>query len=125
MITDILAAVVLAVIPLLTTWITSQVIPWLKARTTAERRKTLMMLARSAVRAAEQVFKGTRGEGAGAEKLTYAKNQVVADLQAAGEKVPEEALLVQYIEAAVLELTIRQEWALEHGLANDTDHCTC
>jgi len=117
---EILTAVILAVIPLLAAWITSQAIPWIKARTTAEQRKTLMMLVRSAVRAAEQVFKGKQGDGIGAEKLEYAKAHVRADLRAEGAKIPDDYILEEYIEAAMLELAIRQEWALtetvEHTL---------
>lgn len=115
---EVITAIAVACVPLLATWITTQAIPWLKARTTAEQRKTLMMLVRSAVRAAEQVFKGQQGETVSTEKLAYAKIHVIADLQAAGEKVPEEAQLVGCIEAAVLELTVRQEWALENGPAS-------
>jgi len=113
---DVITAMAVACVPLLAAWITSQVIPWIRARTTAEQRRTLMMLVRSAVRAAEQVFKNAQGDGVNEEKLAYAKKHVKADLQSAGARIPDDAVIAEYIEAAVLELRVRQEWALDQQL---------
>ena len=107
---DVITAIAAVCVPLLATWVTSRVIPWIKARTTAEQRKNLMALVRTVVRAAEQVFKGATGEGAGAEK----KGFVIAHLRAEGVTASDEALS-NMIEAAVLELHVKREWALEYG----------
>ena len=113
---DLIVAVAVACVPLLAAWIASTVVPWIKARTTAEQRKTLMMLVRSAVRAAEQVFKGKEGETVNGEKLEYAKEHLKADLKASGEKIPDETVIEEYIEAAVLELHVKQDWSLDQPL---------
>lgn len=111
---EVLTAIAAACVPLLATWITVHVIPRIKASTTAEQRRRLMQAVRSAVRAAEQVFKGKEGDGVNAEKLAYAKAHASADLKDAGEKVPDEHVLVGYIEAAVMEMQTKRDWGLDH-----------
>ena len=54
---EVFTAFAVACVPLLATWITTQVIPWLKARTTGEQRKNLRELVKELVYAAEQLFK--------------------------------------------------------------------
>ena len=115
MLTEIITAVILAVIPLLATLITSKLIPWIKARTTSEQRKNLMSLVRTAVRAAEQVFRKATGDGTGAEKKAF----VVAQLRAEGVTESVESLSTM-IEAAVLELHVKQEWGLEENVEYKT-----
>jgi len=102
-----LTGVAVAVLSMLAAWITTQVVPWIKARTTAEKRRVAQQLVKTAVYAAEQLYKG---DGRGEEKRQYVEQR----LQAAGIQL-DSALVADMIEAAVLELTIKQEWGLTPG----------
>ena len=102
-----LTGVAVAVLSMLAAWITTQVVPWIKARTTAEKRRVAQQLVKTAVYAAEQLYKG---DGRGEEKRQYVEQR----LQAAGIQL-DSALVADMIEAAVLELTIKQEWGLAPG----------
>jgi len=99
-----LTGIAWAVISMLAAWITTQVVPWIKARTTAEQRRVALQLVKTAVYAAEQLYKG---DGRGAEKLQY----VEIRLAEVGIKLDTETIR-EMIEAAVLELAIRREWGL-------------
>ena len=84
-----------AAIAVLATIITAKVIPWLKARLTAEQQAALAAATRVAVFAAEQIY----GAGEGRKKLEYAQTLLLTK----GYRVDPDA-----IEAAVRELTILQ-----------------
>ena len=81
-----------AVIALLAAIITYKLIPWIKARTSAEQQAALGALIRTLVYAAEQIY----GAGAGDSKLAYVEDELLER----GYKVDRAA-----IEAAVKELT--------------------
>lgn len=79
-----------AVIALLAALITYKLIPWIKAKTSAEQQAALRAMVKVLVFAAEQIY----GAGHGAEKLEYVKCQ----LELAGFTIS-----VAEIEAAVSE----------------------
>lgn len=82
-----------AVLALLAALITYKLIPWIKARTTAEQRSMLMAVTSTLVFAAEQLY----GAGKGDEKLAY----VVAELKERGFEVDVaaiEAIVKDYAE---------------------------
>jgi len=108
-----LTGVAVAVLTLLAAWITTQAVPWIKARTTAEQRRVAKQLVKTAVYAAEQLFKGSER---GTEKLQYVEKR----LAEAGVKLDTEQI-VDMIEEAVLELAIKREWGLEKGLDGDAE----
>jgi len=101
MLLDIIIGIAVAVIPLLATWITTQVIPWIKARTTAEQRRVAQALVQTAVYAAEQLHKS----GVIEDRLEYVKDWLKDKLKLDAEQ------LRAMIEAAVMELRIKEEWA--------------
>jgi len=104
-----LTGVAVAVLSLVAAWITTQVVPWIKARTTAEQRRMAKQLIQTAVYAAEQLY---QGGGRGEEKLRYVERR----LEDAGIKLDMD-VVTDMIEAAVLELAIKREW----GLAGDEE----
>ena len=63
-----LTTIINAIIALLAALVTYRLIPWIKARTTAEQQAQLRAAVKVAVFAAEQIF----GAGNGAEKMDYA-----------------------------------------------------
>ena len=65
-----------AILALLATLVTYKLIPWIKARTTAEQQSLLAATVKTLVYAAEQLY----GAGKGAEKLDY----VIKELEARG-----------------------------------------
>ena len=71
-----LTGIVTAVISLLAAWITTQAIPWIKVRTTAEQLRVIKTLVRTAVYAAEQLFKEP---GQGNEKKAFVKARLAAE----------------------------------------------
>lgn len=79
-----------AILALLATLVTYKLIPWIKARTTAEQQSLLAATVKTLVYAAEQLY----GAGKGAEKLDY----VIKELEARGFTADRAA-----IEAAVAE----------------------
>lgn len=79
-----------AILALLATLVTYKLIPWIKARTTAEQQSLLAATVRTLVYAAEQLY----GAGKGAEKLDY----VISELEKRGFTADRAA-----IEAAVAE----------------------
>ena len=81
-----------AVLGILAALITHKLIPWIKARTTAQQQDLLRAAVSVTVYAAEQLY----GAGAGKEKLMYVKGQLAKK----GYHVD-----IDEIEAAVLELT--------------------
>ena len=102
-----LTGVAVALLSMLAAWITTQAVPWIKARTTAEQRRMAQRLVKTAVYAAEQLYKGS---GRGEEKLRYVQQR----LKDAGIKL-DTAVVAEMIEAAVLELAIKREWGLAAG----------
>ena len=108
---EFMTAVAMAAAPLLAAWITSTVVPWIKARTTGEQRRNLMMLVRLAVQAAQQKF---QGKGRGKERNDYVRAMLKSEGMALDEEKVDEL-----IEAAVLELRIKQDWALEYGVREE------
>lgn len=99
-----LTPILQALIGLLATIITVKVIPWIKARTTAQQQAGLAAMARTLVYAAEQIY----GAGRGTEKLAYVQQQ----LAARGYTVDIDA-----IEAAVRQMS-DSERALEYKEPN-------
>lgn len=99
-----------AIIALLAALVTYKLIPWIKACTTAEQQENLMVAARVAVYAAEQIF----GAGKGKEKFEYA----LASLRNCGFAVDPSAL-TNAIEQAVLEVTLEQDAVAPPLLLND------
>lgn len=91
-----LTPIIQVVIALLATIITMKVVPWLKAKLTAEQYATLTAVTKTLVYAAEQLF----GSGKGDAKIDY----VVRQLSAKGYAVDRSA-----IEAQVRELTLDQQ----------------
>ena len=79
-----------AILALLAALVTYKLIPWIKARTTAEQQSLLVATVKTLVYAAEQLY----GAGKGAEKLDY----VIKELEARGFTADRAA-----IEAAVAE----------------------
>ena len=82
-----------AVIAFLAALVTYKLIPWIRARTTAEQQAMLKATAKTLVYAAEQMY----GAGRGAEKLDY----VIGELRERGFEADRAA-----IEAAVKETTL-------------------
>ena len=82
-----------AILALLAALVTYKLIPWIKARTTAEQQALLSATVKTLVYAAEQLY----GAGKGKEKFTYVRQK----LQEKGFDVDVDA-----IEAAVKEITI-------------------
>ena len=85
-----------AIITLIASIITVFVVPWLKEKIEAEKLEKYKEWVTIAVRAAEQIYKGT---GRGAEKKEY----VIAFLQSKGLAIDMDSI-DNMIEAAVLEL---------------------
>lgn len=97
--------IVLALITLLGTIITGVLVPYLRSRTTKEQRENIYFLVTLAVQAAEQIyFKPGQGE----EKKEYVINYLLSR----GIKLTVEDLDL-FIEAAVLELNMIKDKALE------------
>lgn len=74
-----------------------RVIPWLKAKTTAQQQEYLLSTVRVLVYAAEQIY----GAGRGGEKLQYVEDE----LRNRGFKLDTAA-----IEAAVRDMNLEQGW---------------
>jgi hypothetical protein len=91
-----LTPIVQVVIALLATIITAKVVPWLRAKLTAEQYATLTAVTKTLVYAAEQIYGANRGS----DKIDY----VVRQLQRRGYTVDRDA-----IEAQVRELTLDQQ----------------
>lgn len=88
-----LTSLLQALIGLLSAFITAKLIPWLKAKTTAQNAEITTALIKTLVFAAEQIFKTDQGS----EKLEYVKQE----LESRGIVIDDAA-----IEAAVCELKI-------------------
>lgn len=88
--------IIIALIGVLTTILTTVVIPYFKAKTTAEQRDNIYFWAKIAVEAAEKIFKDS---GMGVQKKAYVK-QFLADH---GITLDESQLDV-VIESAVLQM---------------------
>ena len=63
-----------AILALLAALVTYKLIPWIKARTTAEQQALLSATVKTLVYAAEQLY----GAGKGQEKLAYVEEQLLA-----------------------------------------------
>jgi hypothetical protein len=87
-----------AVIALLASIITLKVIPWIKARTTAQQQALLRSTTEILVRASEQLY----GSGKGQDKLQYVQDE----LARRGYQVDSAA-----IEAAVRMVNLESFWA--------------
>ena len=88
-----LTPIVQAVLALMAALITYKLIPWIKAKTTAEQRQLLMAMTSTLVFAAEQLY----GAGAGEQKLDY----VVSQLEQRGftaDRAAIEAVVKDYTE---------------------------
>ena len=90
-----LTPIIQAVIALLAAIVTYKVLPWIKARTTESQQGTLLMLTRTLVFAAEQLYK----TGAISNRLEYVKLRLIE----AGYTFD-----LNMIEAAVREVNIAQ-----------------
>jgi type II secretory pathway pseudopilin PulG len=93
-----LTPIIEAVIALLAAIVTYKLVPWIRARTTAEQQALLGATAKTLVYAAEQMY----GAGRGAEKLDY----VIGELRARGFDADRAA-----IEAAVREAAMGSDGA--------------
>ena len=89
-----LTPIINAILALVAVLITYYLIPWIKAKTTAEQQKEINAWVRIAVQAAEQLFVGV---GRGAEKKAY----VMEFIESKGFKI-DTAELDKLIESAVL-----------------------
>lgn len=70
-----LTEIATAALSLLAALITAYVLPWIKAKLGAQRYENALMVTRTMVEAAEQIFKGP---GRGAEKVAYVQRQLAA-----------------------------------------------
>ena len=68
-----LTGVIQAVLALLAALVTYKLIPWIKARTTAEQQALLTATVKTLVYAAEQLY----GAGKGAEKLAWVEQELI------------------------------------------------
>lgn len=91
-----LTPILQALIGLLASLVTVMLVPWIKAKTTAQQQAMLRAAVSVAVYAAEQIY----GTGGGHEKLMYVKAQLLKK----GFEID-----IDEIEAAVKELSIAQE----------------
>lgn len=85
-----------AIISLVTVIITVFIIPWIKSKMTAERYSTLQLWCRTAVSAAEMLYKGG---GLGKDKLEYALTKVTEMVNGAGYKFDEKTIRAAIEEA--------------------------
>ena len=97
-----------AILALLAALVTYKLIPWIKARTTAEQQSLLAATVKTLVYAAEQLY----GAGKGAEKLDY----VISELEKRGFTADRAA-----IEAAVAEELNRVETYETTETVEETD----
>lgn len=88
-----LTPIIQAVIALLAALVTYKLVPWIKARTTAEQQAMLGAMVRTLVYAAEQLY----GAGHGAEKLDY----VIGELRERGFEADRAAIEAAVREAAM------------------------
>ncbi len=110
-----ITGVVTAVLALIGAAITTYLVPWIKARTSAEQRKMVQMLVRTAVYAAEQMYTSKDGRPRGTEKLAYVQARL------ADAKIHLDVnYLRAMIEEAVLELALKQEWGLEEVVETES-----
>ncbi|MDU5080211.1 phage holin, LLH family [uncultured Tissierella sp.] len=100
-----LVKIILGLIGLLGTIVTYVLVPYLKSKTTKEQRENIYFLVSLAVQAAEQIY---IKPGQGEKKKEY----VINYLNSRGIKLTVEDLNI-FIEAAVKELNIIQDKALE------------
>lgn len=98
-----LTPIIQTFISLLALIITAFVIPWIKAKTTAQNQETLEKLTRTLVYAAEQLY----GSQTGSQKLSY----VQSELEKRGY-----TLNIAAIEAAVREMNFM--WSLNNSAAS-------
>lgn len=68
-----LTGIVQAILALLAALVTYKLIPWIKARTTAEQQLLLTATVKTLVYAAEQLY----GAGKGAEKLAWVEQELI------------------------------------------------
>ena len=68
-----LTGIIQAVLALLAALVTYKLIPWIKARTTAEQQALLTATVKTLVYAAEQLY----GAGKGAEKLAWVEQELI------------------------------------------------
>ena len=94
-----------AILALLATLVTYKLIPWIKARTTAEQQSLLAATVRTLVYAAEQLY----GAGKGDAKLAYVQDE----LESRGLKVDAAA-----IEAMVREMNLLESWEAEFEIVD-------
>ena len=85
-----------AVIALLASIITLKVIPWIKARTTAQQQVLLQSATAILVRAAEQLY----GSGRGQEKLRYVQDELARRGYQADSAAIEAAVRTMNLESA-------------------------
>lgn len=97
---------VAGLLSLLALFISTWLIPMIKAKTTVAQQEVIQAGANIVVYAAEQLFKGT---GLGQQKLAYALEHLQERLHKYGIKIDNEALR-PYIEAAVKALNLKQDY---------------
>lgn len=69
-----LTPIIQAIIALIAAIVTAKVIPWIKAKTTAEQQQLIAATIKTLVFAAEQIY----GSGFGSEKMEYVEMQLAA-----------------------------------------------
>ncbi|MBR4396902.1 MAG: phage holin [Methanobrevibacter sp.] len=100
-VSNILAAVLEIIIGVVSIFVTTKIVPWLKSKIDANKLENVKEIVKSAVGAAEQLWKDDSGSGQ--TKLEYATDMINKALES--KKIKIDADLVRsYIEAAVLEL---------------------
>ena len=97
-----------AILALLATLVTYKLIPWIKARTTAEQQSLLAATVKTLVYAAEQLY----GAGKGDAKLSYVQDE----LESRGLKVDAAA-----IEAMVREMNLMGNWEAEFEVLDEAE----
>ena len=98
---NILTAVLEIIIGAVSIFVTTKIVPWLKSKIDANKLENVKEIVKSAVGAAEQLWKDDSGSGQ--TKLEYATDMINKALES--KKIKIDADLVRsYIEAAVLEL---------------------
>lgn len=98
-VTSIVRTVLEVIIGAACVFITTKVVPWLKAKLKANQIENIKSIVKSGVDAAEQLY----DSGEGQQKLEYATEQINKALEGAKITISPD-LLRTYIEAAVLEL---------------------
>ena len=101
--------IVIALIGLLSTIISTFVVPWINTKLKNEKVKTAIQIAGQVVKAAQELQITGELEKLGITKAEYAWNEAKNALEKKGIKISDEELTA-YIKSAVTELRTQIEW---------------